>query len=193
MDDADPPTAFRGLGITGSKKGIDLANSDINTLTSGAVSYLEKRYSISGVMKDFDIFDPTNWPTTNSNHEKLWYKRALPQLDQPLFPSEFRTNVEEQWLRLKLFVCKKVPLSVRQFHTHWPRIIAQDSRFMCIMKLISVATLLPMNTAIYERRFSLMNRIKSESRSGILNSMGIPLCRFLLMDQIFRHLILNQQ
>ena len=71
MDDPDPPTAFRGLAITDSKEGIDLANVDIKALTSGAVSYLEKRYSISGVMKDFDIFDPTNWPTTDSDHEKV--------------------------------------------------------------------------------------------------------------------------
>ena len=82
--------------------------------------------------------------------------------------------MEEQWLRLKLFICKRIPLSDRQFHVLWPRIATQESRFSCIMKLIRLVLLLPMNTAVCERGFSKMNQIKSQSRSGmgsaILNS-----------------------
>ena len=83
--------------------------------------------------------------------------------------------MEEQWLHLKLFICIRIPLSDRQFRILSPRIATQGSRFSCIMKLISLVSLLPMNTAVCERGLSKMNQIKSQSRSGmgsaILNSL----------------------
>ena len=89
---------------------------------------------------------------------------------KPLFDDDFCRKVEEQWLRLKLFVCKRIPLSERHFHILWPRIITQDSRFSSVMKVISIVMLLPMNTAICERGFSMLNQIKSDGRAVMLRS-----------------------
>ena len=88
-----------------------------------------------------------------------------------LFDSDALERAKEQWLRLKLFVCKRVPLHEREFHILWPKILKEDKRFSTIMRLISIVKVLPMNTAACERGFSLMNRIKSKGRARLKNSV----------------------
>ena len=154
---------------------MDLADRDARALVDGAVTYIQKRFVVNDVLKHCDIFDPTNWPTTGDDRERvIQYGREemLHILDhfEPLFDGDFRQKVEEQWLRLKLFVCKRIPLSERHFHTLWPRMVTQDLQFAKVMKIISIFMLLPMNTSICERGFSAMNRIKSDGRSVMLSS-----------------------
>ena len=82
--------------------------------------------------------------------------------------------MKDQWLRLKLFVCKRIPLQDRQFHV-WSKILIEDKRFSSIMRLISIVMLLPTNTASCERGFSLMNQIKSKGRAGLVTSFTTDL------------------
>ncbi len=82
--------------------------------------------------------------------------------------------MKDQWLSLKLCVCKRIPLQDRQF-SFWSKILIEDKRFTSIMRLISIVMLLPTNTASCERGFSLMNRIKSKDRAGLLTSFTTDL------------------
>ena len=141
FDDVDQHTKFRDLNVTGGNRGIDLAKRSIEALANGTLTYLEKRFTFDSVVQDFEIFDPSNWPTTSANRDAVVsygneeLSRILKHLDQ--------------WLRLKLFVCKRVPLHERQFHILWPKILKEDRRFSTIMRVISVIMLLPMNTAAW--------------------------------------------
>lgn len=177
FDDIDQPIKFRDVNVHGQKRGIDLAKRSMEALASGgAISYLEKRFAFDSVIQDLDIFDPSNWPTmaidrgavVSYGNEEL--SRILKHF-MPLFSDTLQEEAKEQWLRLKLFICKKVPLSERQFHLLWPKILREDRRFPTIMRVISIVMLLPMSTAACERGFSLMNRVKSKGRSGLTNSV----------------------
>lgn len=86
-----------------------------------------------------------------------------------LFTESVQEEFKEQWLRLKLFVCKRIPLNERHFHELWPKLLTEDKRFSTIMLVISIVMLIPMSTAACERGFSLMNRIKSKGRSRLAN------------------------
>lgn len=141
LQDFDNPThqtKFHGFDIVGGKKGLDLSKRESESACKKAVLYLETRFMVEGVIKDFEIFDPSNWPTgSDRNKIALYGKEELSQiLDhyQPLFTVEISEQIEEQWLRLKMFVCKRIPLDERKFHTLWPRIATHESRFACIMK-----------------------------------------------------------
>ena len=112
FDNPKEPTTFRSLDVTGGKD-VNIAIKDSNVHAKEAVKYTEKRFQSKGVLQDFDVLDPTNWPTTDSVHEKM--------------------------------------------------------RFLCILKIIRISLLLPMNAVVCERGFSMMNRIKTEE-SGMLNS-----------------------
>lgn len=173
FDSTQQPTTFRGLSVTGGKEGLDMANRDIKALLGKAIVYIQKRFCVTGILKDVDIFDPSNWPTGNDRDTVVAYgteemTRILNHFEL-LFEDDLRRKVEDQWLRLKLFVTKRIPLSERQVQILWPR-IAEESRFSCIMKVVSIFLLLPMNTAVCERGFSMMNAIKSQSRSVLQNS-----------------------
>ena len=186
FDDDENPTKFRGIDVRGGKKGIDAANNYIATLTAGALKYMEKRFQVSSdIIKDLEIFDPTTWPTTASNRTELssFGNEELDRILQhfnPLITNDLQETVKEQWLRLKFYVCKRIPLSERHGYSLWPRIYTTDKRFSAIMKVISFVSLIPMNTAACERGFSSMNRIKSKGRSGISNDMLNSLMRISL-------------
>jgi hypothetical protein len=179
VDNPMDPTKFRGFDIVGGKKGLDLFKHDSEALAKQAVFYLENRFRVEGVIKDFKIFDPSNWPiggdcSTITLYGEEELSRILYHF-RSLFTDEISKQIEEQWLRLKLFVCERILLHERNFHTLWPRIATQENRFANIMKLISLVSLLPMSTAACERGFSMMNRIKSDGRSRMgsttLNSL----------------------
>jgi hypothetical protein len=175
FDSIDWPTSFRGLDVTGGKKGFDLASSDIDAITLGAITYNQKRFTVNDILKHFYIFDPTNWPTTGNDHELItaYDRQEMVQIlshSEVLFDSNFCQKVMDQWLRLKFFVCKRVPLDERQAHILWQRITTQDCRFSSVMKVVSTFMLLRMSTAVCERGFSMMNRIKSENRAVMVSS-----------------------
>ena len=46
FDNIEQPTTFRGLHVTCGKEGIDLASHDAKALTDGAVTYIQKRFTI---------------------------------------------------------------------------------------------------------------------------------------------------
>ena len=71
FDDIDQPTKFQELDVTGRIQGIDSAKHSIEALTSGAVTYLEERFTFDSVVQDFEIFDLSNWPTTSVDHEAV--------------------------------------------------------------------------------------------------------------------------
>ena len=172
FDSIHQPTSFCGLNVTGGKRGFNLASSDIETLTVGAITYIQKQFAVTDILKHFYIFDPTNWPTMGNDCELItaYGREEMAQIlshFELLFDSSFCQKVMDQWLRLKLFVCKRVPLVERQAHILWPRITTQDSRFSSVMKVVSIYMLLPMSTAVCERGFSLMNRIKLENRGEL--------------------------
>lgn len=62
FDDPKQPTKFRGIDVVGDRREMDLCNRDANVLTTKAVAYLEGRFRVVGVIKDFEIFNPCNWP-----------------------------------------------------------------------------------------------------------------------------------
>ena len=63
FDNPTHPTKFHGFDIVDGKKGLDLSKCDSETLAKQAIFYLENRFMVEGVLKDFEIFDPSNWPT----------------------------------------------------------------------------------------------------------------------------------
>ena len=131
-------------------------------MTSGAVTYLEKRFELDGVFRDLEIFDPSNWPTmTNDKEAVISYGndeliRVMSHFNK-LLPSDIEDKAQNEWVKLKLFACKRIRLKERYFHILWPQ-IARNHRFVSIFKIVSLVILLPMNTACCERGFSAMNR-----------------------------------
>ena len=95
-DDSNNPTKFRNIDIKGEKREIDFISRVRTRLTSGAVTYLEKRYELDGVFRDLEIFDPTNWPTTTND------KEAVISYGNELIRVMSHFN--------KLFACKRIPL-----------------------------------------------------------------------------------
>ena len=173
-DDINNPTKFRNIDIKGGKRDIDFISRVIARLTSGAVTYLERRFELDGVFRDLEIFDPSNWPTTTNDKEAVISYgndeliRVMSHFNK-LLPSDIEDKAQNEWVKLKLFACKRIPLKERYFHILWPR-IATDHRFVSIFKIVSLVILLPMNTACCERGFSAMNRIKSKGRARLKNS-----------------------
>ena len=86
-------------------------------------------------------------------------------------PESNSRQSENQWLQVKLYVCKKVPLSDRNFYSLWPKMLQNHgTRFSLILKVVHICMLLPMSTAVCERGFSAMNRTKTKARSTLSNS-----------------------
>ena len=170
FDDTDQPTKFRDLDVKGKDKGIRCAKRSIEALANGTLTYLEKRFTFDSVIQDFEIFDPTNRPTTSDDRDAV-LSYGTEELSRILhhFTNLFtdaHQEAKDQWLRLKLFVCKRVPLHERQFPILWPKIMNNDKRFSTIMRVISIIMLLPMSTAVCERGFSLMNRTNRKVKLG---------------------------
>ena len=115
FDDSTNPTKFRGFDIIGGKKGLDLTKRDMEALLKGAVYYLEKRFMVEGIIKDLEILILI---PVISLLEAYLYNYCNEELSrilnhfQPLFTSEISKQIKEEWLRLKLFVCKKIALSI---------------------------------------------------------------------------------
>ena len=121
FDDLSTPTNFRGFEVVGGKKELDLFNHDKEALLTEAIYYLEKRFMVNGVLKDFEIFDTSNWPSGNDRTKVIAYgkeeiSRILTHFN-PMF-RDVAEEIEEEWLRLKLFVTKRIPLKKECF-THY--------------------------------------------------------------------------
>lgn len=175
FDDINGPTKFRNIGVSGGKKSIESSKRKVCALASGTVTYLEKRFTLYSILQDFEIFDPSQWPIGKDRNKIASYgnEELLRILNyfSHLFSDTFQAEANEQWLRLKFFVCKRISYNERQFHELWPKLIKDDKRFSTILQVIAIVMLLPMSTASCERGFSLMNRIKSKGRSRVTNSL----------------------
>lgn len=169
FNDVTNPTEFKGICITGGKREMDEARKDGQELVANAIQHIIHRYSSENdnVLKSFEIFDPRNWP---SNHDELmvygnFELHTILCHFENVFPNDVQKEAEEQWLRVKLHVSKRVPVSERKFQFLWPKLLSQCStRFEVLLKIVKLVMLLPMNTAVCERGFSAMKRIKSDSR-----------------------------
>ena len=175
FNNIENPTKFRDLSMSGGKKAVESAKRRIEALASGTATYLEKRFTLDSILQDFKIFDPSLWPIEKDRNEIISYGneelfRILNYFSH-LFSDSVQEEIKEQWLRLKLFVCKRIPFNERHFHELWPKLLTEDKRFSTIMQVISIVMLIPISTAAYERGFSLMNRIKSKGRSRLANSL----------------------
>ena len=71
FDDVNLPTKFRDLRIHGNRNGIDSAIVNVNRLLCGTITYLEKRFTMDGIVSDLDIFDPVNWPTQDTGRSSV--------------------------------------------------------------------------------------------------------------------------
>lgn len=174
FDNLEKPTKFRDQEVKGGKKDIDFAKRSIQQLVSSTIVYIERRFESQGILKDCDIFDPSNFPATASDMAAVT-TYGNEELDRILKHFELLIpnagEVTDQWLRLKVYVCKRVPLRDRHYYSLWPNILANHLRFSAIMKVISLVSLFPMNTACCERGFSVMNRLKTKARSRMNTDM----------------------
>ena len=72
------------------------------------------KFQVTGVVCDFEIFDTTNWPLSKADRSQViqygqeQIGHILDHYDR-LFTGDFRQRAEDEWLRLKMFVCKKLP------------------------------------------------------------------------------------
>lgn len=95
-------------------------------MATEACAYLEQRFNVSGIIKDLDVLDATNWPTT-AKDRNIVVEYGQAEMSRILdhfvsfYPESIRRQAENQWLQVKLHVCKKVPLSDRNFYTLWPK------------------------------------------------------------------------
>ena len=110
--------SFEVLKSLVAKKELSYAIKNTSHLATEACAYLEQRFNVSGIIKDLDVLDATNWPTTaNDRNKVVGYGQAEMSriLDHfvSFYPESIRRQAENQWLQIKFHVCKKVPLSDR--------------------------------------------------------------------------------
>ena len=71
VDDVNKPKTFQGLNVSGNKYEIDSPNRSMQALVSGTITYLENHFALDSVISDLEIFDPTNWPTSATDHSSV--------------------------------------------------------------------------------------------------------------------------
>jgi len=134
----------------------------------------------------FSVFDHRKWPP-HKPMPLLLEEYGVPEVSLLLkqYHEFFEdTNLEEvlgQWAKLKREISKSSGLFVMKFVDLWPRMLTHfgdiSDGYNFILRLVVMMLLMPIDTSICERIFSLMNNIKTSERS----TMGQGVLRNLML------------
>lgn len=141
----------------------------IETVQDHITNRLEnERDRATGIMKTARIFDVNEWPhdqqqlaVYGNNKVTDLYNHFQPVISQ-VQPAVTLNNVQQEWTQLKAHI----------LNANWPEVSSCfrhgfQNRFRNVLKLYEMVVALPVSSAVCERGFSCLGRIKSDWRSQL--------------------------
>ena len=124
------------------------------------------------VLKAMAAFDHRMWPS----EDKLLEKACIDEIEllystySSFFKAETETKtlVLEQWSDMKSMISSEAGLKSRKFHDLWSHMLVHFcDEYKLVLRLVSIALLIPCDTSECERVFSLMNDLKTAERNRL--------------------------
>lgn len=122
------------------------------------------------ILKAFAVFDHRHWLTSKKDahgfgHDEI---KLLRQHYEVFFPDTTMRALLECWDELMDEIMASPALMQRPFKSLWPHMLLKfTEHYKCILRLVAIMLLLPVDTSECERVFSLMNDIKIGTRSRL--------------------------
>ena len=159
---------YEQLVMETKNKWIDLISTAINLRLGHSVSVADKYATV--------ILNTEGWIRSNDDAE--FGEEAVEELfkcyQKPLqatkaFSAGGLTELLDQWNRLVSYTIKYLDPQTTEYQIVWRRIFdsSKSNEWMSILCLVELLFVLPVSNAKVERFFSLMNRVKTDTRSSL--------------------------
>ena len=164
-DPADPNTfIYKGVTLRNMQNEDNIYNDVILDVQNRINNYLEsQRDPATDILRAARIFDVAEWPHGREDLS-IYGDQEMTKLLEHYDPLLNRLKIEprqvkQEWIALKAYISNANWLTLATCFTN-----GQESRFHNILKLYEIVLALPVSSAVCERAFSCLKRIKSDWR-----------------------------
>ena len=182
---------YRGAAVTDGEKGRVTCRGDRAVVLQSLKDHLTTRFKDvldQPEIQAYSIFDHRKWPSLKP--APLLAAFGIPEvtllcdLSKEFFEDTSVEVVLQQWEALKIEISSSPGLFGLKFVDLWPRMIEKfGDKYQFVLRLVAFMLLMPIDTSICERMFSLMNNIKSSERSALEQA---TLCNLMLWHHLGR-------
>ena len=171
---------YRSQKLADGRQGRLLVALDRTDVLEGLSSHLQSRFVKvldNPAIHAYAIFDHRKWPemgSPNTGTRLLLDAFGTPEVTlmysryKLFFIDASLPVVLEQWKELKVEVISAPGLFNMKFGDLWPRMLTHfTEKYSFVLRLVVFMLLMPLDTSICERIFSLMNNIKTSDRSRL--------------------------